>query len=370
MFFFGNPFFLHVNISFPGSWAKQHEKKSLWEILFSSVFLLCICIVFGFILYSASDVHAKEGLNPPTENALRYPLVTKSLLLDIKRFSPDAIICVGQRGHVIISRNNGKTWHQAEIPTRTMLNAVFFYDQNHGWAAGHNAEILATRDGGKTWIHQFYAPEKDQPILDIYFVSPKLGYAIGAYGLFLLTRDGGITWEEKYYPSLDDPEFGLPHFYAILLSKDGNTLFMAGEAGLLARSNDFGGTWLKLAKPYEGSYFGLLITRQNTLLAFGLRGNVYRSDNLGVDWEHIPTPTKDSINSGVCLGNGKIILTAMNGVLLHSTDDGKHFEITKRTDRMAISDLLPVEKNRMIMIGENGLHWVDGKGVEISASPF
>ncbi len=35
-----------------------------------------------------------------------------------------------------------------------MLWDVCFVDEHHGWAVGENSTIIATTDGGKTWIKQ------------------------------------------------------------------------------------------------------------------------------------------------------------------------------------------------------------------------
>ncbi|MEZ5435314.1 MAG: hypothetical protein R3E67_01440 [Pseudomonadales bacterium] len=43
---------------------------------------------------------------------------------------------------------------QAEVPTRAMMNAVFFISASEGWAVGHDGLVLHTTDGGKTWAIQ------------------------------------------------------------------------------------------------------------------------------------------------------------------------------------------------------------------------
>ena len=60
------------------------------------------------------------------------------------------------------------------------------------------------------------------------------------------------------------------------------TLYVAGEAGHLYRSDDAGQSWFELPSPYEGSFFGAAAARRPTaVLAFGLRGHLYRSDDAG-----------------------------------------------------------------------------------------
>ena len=82
--------------------------------------------------------------------SVKAPLATRSLLLDGVTANGDVVV-VGERGHVLISGDNGTTWEQPDVPTRTTLTGVFFQDRNTGFAVSYYQEILRTKDGGKTW---------------------------------------------------------------------------------------------------------------------------------------------------------------------------------------------------------------------------
>ncbi|NWA46672.1 hypothetical protein HX889_54515, partial [Pseudomonas reactans] len=87
-------------------------------------------------------------------------------------------------------------WTQAKVPTRQMLTAVYFVDDKHGWAVGHDAQILASSDGGVTWSKQFEDLKREAPLLDVWFKDVSTGFAVGAYGALLETTDGGQHWED------------------------------------------------------------------------------------------------------------------------------------------------------------------------------
>jgi photosystem II stability/assembly factor-like uncharacterized protein len=72
------------------------------------------------------------------------------------------------------------------------IRAYAFADANHGWLA-LGAKILATSDGGKTWVGQF---EVDSRVKGIGFVSPPVGWIELESG-FLVTHDGGATWQHS-----------------------------------------------------------------------------------------------------------------------------------------------------------------------------
>ncbi len=192
------------------------------------------------------------------------------------------LVAVGDRGHIVYSDDQGKSWTQAKVPTRQLLTAVFFVDDKHGWAVGHDAQILASDDGGSSWTKQFEDLTREAPLLDVWFKDASNGFAVGAYGALLETTDGGKHWEDASDRLENEDQF---HLNAIAAVKDAG-LFIVGEAGSMFRSADWGQTWEKVEGPYEGSLFGVIGTAQpSTLLAYGLRGNLYRSTDFGGTWD-------------------------------------------------------------------------------------
>jgi len=98
-----------------------------------------------FVAQAQLDPH--DSANQPAEIA---PLAATSLLLDLAQ-AGDRLVAVGERGHVLLSDDEGVTWRQAKsVPTRAMLTAVYFADGEYGWAVGHDETILNTVDGGET----------------------------------------------------------------------------------------------------------------------------------------------------------------------------------------------------------------------------
>src|ERR1700712_4101634 len=116
--------------------------------------------------------------------ALESAKASRSLLLDVTH-AGKRVVVVGDRGHILYSDDQGKTWVQAKVPTRQLLTAVYFVDEQHGWAVGHDAQILASGDGGATWSKQFEDLKREAPLLDVWFKDLSTGIAVGAYGAVL-----------------------------------------------------------------------------------------------------------------------------------------------------------------------------------------
>ena len=299
------------------------------------------------------------------------PLAEKSLLLDGQVIG-DRIVVVGERGHILISDDQGLSWQQQPVPTRATLTSIFFVDSANGWAAGHDGIVLRTRDGGLHWQKVYADPEDERPILDLWFHNLDQGYAVGAYGLFLTTEDGGESWEPiDFDPAtlkVDDVEtddtweeepeeesWGIDfHLNQIATTANGR-IFVAAEAGNLYRSDDGFRSWLSLPSPYEGSFYGSLPLSQTNLLAFGLRGHLFRSEDAGGKWQSIDSGTQATLNDGIQLHDGRIALAGQAGTLLISSDEGHSFELHAQANRFSIAKILQAGDGALILVGEHGV---------------
>jgi photosystem II stability/assembly factor-like uncharacterized protein len=286
------------------------------------------------------------------ESAVRAPLAPSSLLLDVT-VRDGLIVAVGERGHVLVSGDQGQSWRQAEVATRALLTGVFMFDARLGWAVGHDEVVVRTRDGGLTWQRVHDAPEREKPLLDVWFADAHTGLAVGAYGGLLATADGGDTWTSRTVYGEDDF-----HLNQIAAAADG-TLFLAAEAGHLYRSDDTGATWQPLPSPYEGSFFGLLPLPDGSLLAFGLRGHLYRSSDGGRSWAPIETGTDATLTSALDLGSGRFVIGGMGGTLLWSDAAGTVVRTQELPDRKAIVALAAGTPGTLLLVGEGGVRHVE-----------
>ena len=310
----------------------------------------------------AAAPEAQASYSIPSTKAAR------SLLLDVVT-AGSRLVVVGDRGHILYSDDQGANWVQAQVPTRQMLTAVYFVDAQHGWAVGHDAQVLASDDGGATWRKQYEDLAREAPLLGVWFKDAATGFAVGAYGALLVTRDGGEHWEGAS-DRLDNED--QLHLNAIAPVKDAG-LFIVGEQGSMFRSADWGQTWQRVAGPYEGSLFGVIGTaRANTLLAFGLRGNLWRSTDFGDSWHNIALdgsrgPLEFGLAGASLLGDGSLVLVGNGGTVLRSTDDGQTFSVFNRPDRIALSSVVGTSDGKLVLAGQGGVRQSSGKGSQEAA---
>lgn len=318
---------------------------------------LAACGIVPGTLWAQLDPN--DSANKPAEIE---PLAESSLLLDLA-LAGERMVAVGERGHVLLSDDQGATWRQAKsVPTRVLLTAVFFVDAEYGWAVGHDETILNTADGGETWTRSHFAPEAQQPLLDLWFANRVSGIAVGAYGAYFTTNDGGRHWSSaKFSPPQDaaaSEEDVLQDYHLNRIVGVGNRLYVAAEGGKLYRSDDRGATWRMLPSPYEGSFFGLVPIRGEGLLAFGLRGNLFRSADAGETWHTLESHTTAMLTDGIAVNDLRVVIGGLAGVLLVSSDAGETFKLTQQDDRKGISALLPGPAGTAVVAGEGGVRTI------------
>lgn len=264
------------------------------------------------------------------------------------------LIAVGDRGQILAS-NDGKLWAQVDVPVRSPLTSVSFVDADNGWAVGHDASIVHTEDGGKTWTLQNFAPELEKPFLDVLFLDKNNGFAVGAYGLFEKTTDGGTTWNEVEAPAIRENEL---HLYS--LSKLGNgDLFVTGEQGLLGLSSDGGKTWKKITSPYEATLFGAVPVDDKGVLICGLRGNAYVTrDARAAKWQKIDTGTVASLFGCSRMSPKSAVAVGLNGTVLLLDTDGASAKPVKSSIDGSLSAAVPWQSG-LIVVGEAGIQRID-----------
>jgi photosystem II stability/assembly factor-like uncharacterized protein len=160
---------------------------------------------------------------------------------------------VGKSGTVIATVNGGLTWVAQSSPTSRWLTYVYFAtDGRHGWAVGDRGVVIATADGGKTWVAQ--SSPTGVWLSSVYFAADgKRGWAVGgpmgellpvgADSPVIATIDGGKTWIAQTIPT----EAFLSSVY---FAADGRHGWAAGNSGgqsirqaLLMKTVDGGSTW-------------------------------------------------------------------------------------------------------------------------------
>lgn len=260
------------------------------------------------------------------------------------------------------------------------LTAVRFADAQHGAAVGHGGVVLTTADGGRSWTQRLdgrraaalvleaarasgnalavtqaerlVAEGPDKPFLDVLATDARRIQVVGAYGLAFATEDGGERWT-PWMHRFDNPK-GL-HLYA--LRRRGDTVLLAGEQGLVLRSDDGGSTFRRLETPYRGSWFTAELPADDQVVLAGLRGNAWRSVDGGRNWSQLPSPTAATITSSLLSPEGELLLADQAGFVLKLAGD--RLEPVNKAPLAPVNALVRAEDRRLVALTLQGVAFVN-----------
>ena len=204
-------------------------------------------------------------------------------------------------------------WEVFESGVSSNLFDIQFVDPSCGWAAGDNATVLFTIDGGETWVEQDIPVSDFVAISHIQFLDTMTGYIMGSGRLktqdpdslgiyenvFLRTVDGGTTWEHVPV-MLEDTVPHMNEFHFI----DNRTGWVAGSMergggnGIIGYTADGGDTWTKQLQVTSLQYQLISVRFIDSMEGWALgivmmdnfnETDLYHTVNGGADWENIYT---------------------------------------------------------------------------------
>ncbi|WP_181456811.1 WD40/YVTN/BNR-like repeat-containing protein [Pseudomonas fluorescens] len=343
--------------------------------ILSTFSLMCLWLIAQNILYADE-----------TSSSTAFP--ASSLFLTSIAQAGARLVSVGERGTVLLSDDDGKSWSTHQAGTMDTLTAVTFQNDTQGFAVGHGGNILKTVDGGSSWksvldgkklislttkaasqaLAQFdkdqdvsaddadhfqaYAKRLEEngtsePLFSIKFMNESLGFAVGAYGMILRTRDAGETWA-VWMTHVDNPQE--LHLYTIL--ETNGAIYLAGEQGFLARSLDGGEHFTRLETGFAGSFFTLAADKRSTLYAGGLQGQLIASSDQGTSWRKVETDSNISWIASQLDEQGNVILGNLAGGL-YTVKDSK-IQSIPQPDKAPLSDFVTDGKVNIITVGALG----------------
>lgn len=286
----------------------------------------------------------------------------KSTLLDAT-LAGTRLVAVGERGHVLLSDDQGKTWRQAKaVPTRTTLTCVHATSDQLLWAAGHGGVILNSADGGENWTVAAGKAEGPDVLLSIRVEADGRGLAVGGFGIAQASADGGKTWKPF---TLLEGEAGEKHLNRILVTKAG-TWLVAAEGGNVLRSTDRGAVagmkWAAVKTPYAGSLWsGVQLPGGpgGALVVGGMRGNVVRSTDDGLGWTHLPVAQAGSFTGAALLADGRPLLVGVDGTVVVGDAAGEKFQLQRLEDRATLTAAVVLPGGGVVAASGAGMRTLD-----------
>ena len=263
----------------------------------------------------------------------------------------DRLVAVGERGTIVVSENNGKTWqvtHRDDDVPVTLTNIAALTDSLL-LAVGHDSVILRSEDGGLNWELIMRDGETGEPLMGAWSADGKHIFAYGSFGKFLISDDAGKTFTPQE----------LPLFGEHLSAMDGDTgdvRIMVGEMGLVLRSLDGGTTWDKLDPFYQGSLFGVAHMNGTRWIAYGMRGHVFFTDDNGEQWKQVNSGSELPLYGHALSDNGKqMMIVGTAGILISLNDQGQLIKANNVSGLGTLTSAVILPSGNIIVAGQRGL---------------
>jgi photosystem II stability/assembly factor-like uncharacterized protein len=347
------------------------------------VVVLTLAFAAGAVVADDARPVAHADFRDPLDTAAPANRLAVSTQLGAVARAGNRLVAVGVRGLILVSDDAGQNWKQVTSPVSSDLVSVRFLNPQLGWATGHDGVVLASQDGGSTWVKQLdgrmgeklllahfepmaakgdanavrlleeikrnYGSGPELPILDVWFETPLKGWAVGGFGTIFATRDGGKTWESWFEKVDNDKMF---HYNAI--RGIGGEIYMASEQGTVFRLDRARERFVPLSTGYRGSYFGF-VGNGDYVLAFGLRGSAYRSRDKGQTWTRLDTGVPSGLTAGTLLDDGRLLLVSQDGRLLASANEGDTFTVLPVSRPTLFTDVVQAGPGRVALTGLAGV---------------
>jgi photosystem II stability/assembly factor-like uncharacterized protein len=287
------------------------------------------------------------------------PMAAKGALLDVA-LAGARLVAVGERGHVLLSDDQGKAWRQAKaVPTRTTLTSLFVADAKSLWATGHGGVILRSADGGETWNVAAGKANGPDVLLALRITPEGHGLAVGGFGVALATADGGATWKPQ---TLVGGEDGEKHLNRIVVTRAG-TWLVAAEGGHVLRGSGGGAVgsmqWTPVKTPYAGSLWTGLSLSDGSVLMGGMRGNVVRSADDGRTWTHQAIAEAGSLTGSAALADGRPLLVGVDGTMIVGDAAAGSFRMQRLEDRGTLTAVVALPGGALVAAGLAGMRTLE-----------
>lgn len=323
----------------------------------------------------------------------------------------------GIQNEILLTKDQGAIWTTIDSVSKNPNNDIVeitFIDSINGWAVTNNwrthkhigsstysGEILATKDGGNTWLVQDqynHDYEGIKAYSSIFFADNLTGWCAGGYyrsylpftaylPLIINTKNGGLSWNivPDSSISISNNADDCAWLYDICFpnKKFG---YAIGDSGTIIASIDSGNTWIKQSSGVIDSLLAMSFIDSLTGYIVGSNGTILSTSNGGINWIKNNSNTTKNLkdiffinkNYGWAVGDSGTILrtidggnrwsgnhletdTTLNAVVFTDTSngwvvstDGKIFHITDGGGEIAINKLsLPSEHSATLRLYPN-----------------
>lgn len=187
-------------------------------------------------------------------------------------------------------------WTRQRVGSLAWLHAVFFLDENRGWAGGSRGTLLATIDGGNSW--QIRSQPTPDVLRDIYFTDDQNGWLLCEANVYDLK-------------SKDDPRT------------------------YLMRTSDGGENWKRInirGADVDARLVRAVFSQGGRGWAFGEEGAIFTTRDSGVSWTRLQSPTRHLLLGGSFIDEYRGWLVGAGATIIQTSDGGETWHLSRLAD--------------------------------------
>jgi photosystem II stability/assembly factor-like uncharacterized protein len=222
------------------------------------------------------------------------------------------------------TRDGGDTWLSKKLEVGINLTHLFFYDRDTGWVLSDDGFIPArlgmihiTDDSGTNW-KTFYLPTKGKPVR-VHFIDEHRGWLVEHYihhensriiSHLYESTDGGHDWRPvKTFNGLITGVYPL----------GGDSLFIYGERGLVARTLDGGRSWYRKrlgnvtinSLAFFDKYLGVALCDNSILFISEDQGETWTQVDIPMSEDNFVKATPITTSEGIMISSKSIFLARL-----------------------------------------------------------
>jgi photosystem II stability/assembly factor-like uncharacterized protein len=251
-------------------------------------------------------------------------------------FAQSRGIAVGARGAIFETLDAGANWTRVPDPPTHLALLSVATRGDHAIAVGQTG-VVAVSEGKGKWT--LGASNSTARLLVVDVNSAGLAVAAGEFGTVLKSTDAGRTWAPAapdWSAMADKEHFGTgePTIFGAVVNESGQ-ITLAGEFGVIVRSDDAGATWrvLRAVDPQAPTLHALFLQSpmDGNSFAVGQKGELLSSLDGGETWGRIETHTELNFLGVSASATGEVVISGMR-VMMRSTNCGLTWESVEEGD--------------------------------------
>lgn len=196
-----------------------------------------------------------------------------------------------------------------------------------------------------------------QPLVNehsIKFTSTKAATLVGEDGVIMITTNGGTTWSEQS-SNITNVLLGNSH--------KGGLSIVAGENGVILRSNDNGVNWDLILPGTLEHLNDAEVTTSNTAVVCGNNGTILITTDGGLTWDNAVSGVNHNLNDIKFISLNVGFITGEMGTLLKTVNGGNTWtEIDMSFTNNNFNAVEAIDENNLVLVGDNGTIFLTNNG--------